>query len=471
MKVIKNYLYNATYQIFILLVPFVTIPYLSRVLGPTGIGINSYTNSIIQLFILLGGLGTNLYGSRQVAFVRDKRDELTQVFYEVTIFRLVSFLIIFLLFGVFLSFSGEYKLFYLAQSISILAALLDVAWFFMGLENFAITVLRNIVVKVTTLIFIFVFVKKPSDLMIYILIVSFSLVFGNLTLLPSLKRYIGYPNWKNLHIQKYFWPAILLFVPQVSTQVYVLINKTLLGFLINVRVSGYFDQSDKIIKMILAIVTATGTVMMPHVANAFAKGKHDETKRYLYESFSFVSALSVPMMLGLMAVADKFVPLFFTNKFIDVVPIMMLESVVILMIAWNNVLGTQYLLPTDQTKYFIQSVVLGTIFNCLIDIPFIILWDAKGAAVATVLSELLVFGYQLWTVRGQIKFRYLFEDNYKYFLAGAIMFVVIFMLDKKLSDSWLSIGLEILLGILVYLILLVLFRAKIVERAKSVLKR
>lgn len=471
MKVIKNYLYNATYQMFILLVPFVTIPYLSRVLGPTGIGINSYTNSIIQLFILLGGLGTNLYGSRQVAFARDKKSELTQVFYEVTIFRLISFLIIFFLFGVFLLFSGEYKIFYLAQSISILAALLDVAWFFMGLENFAITVLRNIIVKVTTLIFIFIFVRKPSDLMIYILIVSFSLVLGNLTLLPSLKRYIGYPDWKNLHIRKYFWPAILLFVPQVSTQVYVLLNKTLLGLMINVRVSGYFDHSDKIIKMILAIVTATGTVMMPHVANAFAKGKHDDTKRYLYESFSFVSALSVPMMFGLIAVANKFVPLFFTNKFIDVVPIMMLESFVILMIAWNNVLGTQYLLPTDQTKYFIQSVILGTLFNCLVDIPFIIFWNAEGAAVATVLSELLVFGYQLWAVRYQISFRYLFEDSYKYFSAGLIMFVLVFVLDRKLNNSWISIVLEILLGILIYLILLILFKAKIVDRAKNMMRK
>ncbi|MFC6176220.1 flippase [Companilactobacillus huachuanensis] len=470
MKVIKNYLYNAFYQVFILLVPFVTIPYLSRILGPVGVGINSYTNSIIQLFILLGGLGTNLYGSRQVAFVRDNREKLTKVFYEITIFRIIIFGISFFCFGIFMLFNHEYRLFYWAQAISIIAAMFDVAWFFMGIENFAVTVLRNIIVKIISLILIFTFVKSSSNLLIYILIISFSLVIGNLTLLPSLKRYIGRPNWNDFTIWKHLMPSVLLFVPQVSTQIYVLINKTLLGSMVNVQVSGYFDQSDKIIKMILAIVTATGTVMMPHVANAFAKGDNGKTKKYLYESFSFVSALSIPMMFGLMAVSSKFVILFFTKKFIDVIPIMMIESIVILLIAWNNALGTQYLLPTNQTKYYTQSVILGTVFNLVFDIPLIILWNAKGAAISTVISEFIVTGYQLWTLKSQINYKKLFKGSLKYFSAGFIMFLIIYSCDRNLNNSWMSIILEIIVGIIVYMFLLVLFKTEIIDEAKKILK-
>lgn len=462
MKVVKNYLYNALYQIFVLLVPFVTIPYLSRVLGPIGVGINSYTNSIIQLFILLGGLGTNLYGSRQIAFARDDKTTLTKAFYDIFFVRMISFAISFVLFLTFMLFVHKYRLFYWAQAISIIAAFFDIAWFFMGLERFAITVLRNIIVKIISLALIFIFVKSKSDLLLYILIVSLSLIFGNLTLFPNLKKYIGRPDWKRLSIGKQFLPSLLLFIPQVSTQLYVLINKALLGSMINVKVSGYFDQSDKIIKMILAVVTATGTVMMPHVANAFSKGRYDKTKEYLYKSFSFVSALSIPMMFGLIAVSSKFVLLFFTVEFVEVIPIMVIESMVIVFIAWNNVLGTQYLLPTNQTKYYTRSVVLGTVFNFIIDIPFIIFFDAKGAALATIFSEMLVTCYQLWTVRSQINYRNLFADTFKYFLAGLIMFIAIFILDKGLSSSWASIIFEIILGIVIYLCLIILFKVKII---------
>lgn len=83
MKIIKNYLYNAFYQIFVLLVPLVTIPYLARVLGPTGVGINSYTNSIMQYFIVFGSIGVDLYGNRQVAFVRNDPKKLTKTFFEI----------------------------------------------------------------------------------------------------------------------------------------------------------------------------------------------------------------------------------------------------------------------------------------------------------------------------------------------------------------------------------------------------
>lgn len=169
MKVIKNYLYNASYQVFVLLVPLITTPYLARVLGPKGVGINSFTNSVIQYFILFGSIGVNLYGNRQIAFVRDNKDLLTKTFYEIFFMRLTTILLSCLSFEIFLLFVNKYQIFYLAQSVSIIAAAFDISWFFMGVENFAVTVLRNFIVKIITLTSIFLFVKSYNDLSMYIL--------------------------------------------------------------------------------------------------------------------------------------------------------------------------------------------------------------------------------------------------------------------------------------------------------------
>ncbi|MCH5462501.1 flippase [Lactobacillus sp. LC28-10] len=470
MRVVRNYLYNASYQVFILLVPLITTPYLARVLGPTGVGINSYTNSIIQYFILFGSIGVNLYGNRQVAFVRDDRVQLTRTFYEIFFMRIVTIIIAFLAFMIFLLFVDQYQKYYWAQSLSIIAAAFDISWFFMGVENFAVTVLRNFVVKIITLISIFALVRSYADLNTYILILSISLLLGNLTLFPSLKRYIGSPKWRSMNLWRHLLPSFVLFVPQVATQVYLVLNKTMLGSMISVRAAGYFDQSDKMIKMVLAVVTATGTVMLPHVANAFAHGQHEKTKQLLYKSFSFVTALSVPMTFGLMAVAPTFVPLFFTAKFNSVVPVMIVEAVVILLIAWSNAIGTQYLLPTNQTKKYTTSVVIGAVVNLIVNIPLILLWGAVGASIATVISEATVTIYQLIVVRKQVNYHNLFLDTGKYLLAGLIMFVIVFMLNNRLPMTWLMLIVEVIIGILAYVILLLLLRVHLIKEVKQNLK-
>ena len=467
MKLIRNYLYNAFYQVFILIVPFVTTPYLARVLGPKGVGINAYTNSVIQYFILFGSIGVNLYGNRQIAFERDNRKKLTQTFYDIFLLRFFTTFLACLAFIVFLLIVDQYHVYYLAQAIAIVASAFDISWFFMGIENFAITVLRNFFIRMVALISIFVFVRSYDDLIVYILILSISTLLGNLILFPGLRKYIDRPNFSKINIWKHLLPSVSLFIPHIATQVYLVLNKTMLGAMVSVQASGYFEQSDKMIKMVLAVVT-TGTVMLPHVANAFAKGENDKVKNYLYSSFSFVTFISMPMMFGLMAVTPKFVPLFFTNRFMSVVPIMVIESIVILPIAWGNVVGSQYLLPTKQNRSFIVSVIIGAIVNLVINIPLIISMGAIGTAIATVISELAVTLYQLLSVRKQIKFKSLFSDFYKYLLAGIVMFIVVLYWDKLLSSSWISLLVEILIGVVVYLIILFLIRASILNKAKDI---
>lgn len=465
MKIVKNFLYNASYQVFVLLIPLITTPYLARVLGPTGVGINSYTNSIIQYFILFGSIGVNLYGNRQVAFVREDKKLLSATFFEIFLMRLMTIIIAYIMFVCFLLFSKQYQTYYLMQSISIIAAAFDISWFFMGMEDFAVTVLRNLLIKIVTLVSIFSFVKSKDDLAIYILILSLSLLLGNMTLFPNLKKYISKPNFKDLNIWQHFKPSMSLFMPQIATQIYLVVNKTMLGSMTSVQAAGYFDQSDKLVKMILAIVTATGTVMLPHVANAFANGHHEKTKKYLYTSVQFVTAISMPMMFGLMAVSRKFVPLFFTEKFVQVIPLITIEACVILLIAWSNALGTQYLLPTKQIRAYTTSVILGAVVNIILNVPLIALWGAVGTTIATVISELTVTFYQLYAIRKQVQYKKLFTDVSKYLVAGLVMWVGVYSFDVMLPATWLMLGLEVVFGATVYIILLILLKVQILRIA------
>ncbi|MCV3743088.1 polysaccharide biosynthesis C-terminal domain-containing protein [Lentilactobacillus hilgardii] len=468
MQLIKNFLYNASYQVFILLVPLITTPYIARVLGPNGIGINAYTNSIIQYFVLFGSIGVDLYGNRQIAFVRSNKKKLTQTFYEIFIMRFFTILLAYCIFLVFLFFTNQYRGFYLAQSVQIIAAAFDISWFFMGMEAFSVTVIRNLVIRILTIASIFIFINSYNDLRLYILILSISTLVGNATLFPNLRKYITlFPKLK-LHPWKHFKPSLIMFLPQIATQIYLVLNKTMLGSIDSVNAAGFFEQSDKIVKMVLAVVTATGTVMLPHVANVFARGDKKKTKDYLYNSFSFVTALALPMTWGLLAIAPKLIDLFLTPKFRSVIPIMSIETVVIILIAWSNVIGTQYLLPTKQLREYTQSVVIGAVINLMMNIPLILAWGAIGSAIATVISEITVTGYQLFAIRKQIKFRLLFADFGKYLLASVLMFTFVYLIDRLAVVTWLMLFLEILLGILIYLVLILAMRVRLVNLVKSI---
>lgn len=463
MKVLKNYLWNIGYQIFIILVPLVTVPYINRVLGPTGVGINAYTNSVVQYFILLGSLGINLYGSRGTAYIRDDQKKLTTYFWELAFLRIICIVIALAVYLGFTGFSEKYRWFYLAQGLALAGTALDISWFFQGLENFRITVLRNMFVKVASIVLIFTMVHTPDDTMLYILILAFSQLLGNLTMWPSVRRYVkSFPGWKQLNLKKHIRPAVGMLVPQLAIQIYVQLNKTMLGMLVGVTASGFYDNSDKIIKILLAVVTATGTVLLPHVANNFARGNSKAVQRSLKISMHIILALAFPLAFGIASVASPFTFYFFSVKFMPVAQLMMVESIVVIPIAISNAIGVQYLLPTNQMKPYTTSVILGSIVNIVLNVPLILRWEALGAIIATVLSETAVMVYQIWFVRKQIDLGELFSESWKYFAAGLGMFFVVQIVQHSLPRSILSLIIEVVVGAFVYLVLFIIFRPKIV---------
>lgn len=467
MKIVKNYLYNVGYNILILLTPLLTVPYISRVLGPTGVGINATTNSVITYFLLAGTVGITIYGNREIAFIREDFEKRSQVFWEIELLQITTIGLAYLAFCIFLFFQNQLKMYFFYQSFLIIAGAFDISWFFMGLEDFKKTVLRNILVKIISLFAIFVLVKTKNDVGIYILILSLSQLLGNVTLWPYLNRIVRVPKIATLHIFKHLKPSLSLFIPQVAITIYLAVNKTMLWQLDNVTASGYYDYSDKLIKLVLAIVTSIGTVMLPHIANLYARKKMKQVKEYLYISFDFVLFIAIPMCFGIAALATSLAPWFFGSEFTMVNKLLMIEAPVIILIGLSNVIGQQYLLPTKQTRTYTVSVVLGAVTNIVINIPLILKYGVYGAMIATLLSELTVTSYQLIKVRTALKLSKLFANVGKYMFAAVIMFMPVYVLNICMKISAISLFFQILIGLLIYIGMICILQPSILQRIKK----
>lgn len=461
-----------SYQVLLLLAPLVTVPYVSRVLGAQGVGINDYTNAVVTFFLLFGQIGVATYGNREIAYHRDNKYERTKIFWEIEIMQFVTVTAAYIVFLVFVyQFSNGYHTVFMMQSLLIIAGAIDISWYFRGLEDFQKTVTRNMIVKLGSIGLIFLFIKSPQDVTKYVLILAASQLVGNITFWPYLVTSLQKIDFKSLRPFSHVNPALVLFIPTIATQVYLVVNRIMLRFMdsSSTVAVGLFSQSDKMIKLVLAIVTAAGTVMLPHIAHKFAAGDVRGIRQSLYNSFDFVTALSVPMMFGIAAIATKFAPWFLGDQFTASGKIMIIEAPVILLIAWSNVTGTQYLMPVNRVKEFTISVTVGAVVNIISNIFLIEVYGANGAALSTTISEFAVTAFQIYSIKNTIRRRQLFKDTWRYMLSGGIMFIVVYRINTTIYMNTTNLIIQILLGGLIYVIGLVLLRAPILNQLKDML--
>mgnify|MGYP001859778208 FL=1 len=457
----KNYIYNLMYQILVILLPLITAPYISRVLGAENIGIYSYTTSISAYFILFGSLGVSLYAQREIAFHQDNKKENTKTFIEIVLLRTITMFISIAVFCITFVSNGEYGYFYKILIVELIAQCLDISWFFIGLEDFKKTVSRNLIIKFISVVSIFVLVKTPEDLNIYFWIYVLSVLIGNLSLWFYLPKYLVKVNVKELNIFKHLKPTLALFIPEIAIQVYTVLDKTMIGAIWEDKSEvGYYQQSEKIIKLLLTIITSLGTVLLPRIASCFANNKKQEVFGYLKKSFNFVFILAFPMVFGIIAVADKFVPLFFGPGYDKVVILMSVISPIILFIGMSNVIGKQYLLPTKRQKQYTISVVTGAVVNLIMNSCLIWKFGALGASIGTVIAEFTVTLVQLIFVRKEFDIKGILKLSIKYIISSIIMFVACKLVGLFSVNDFVSIVLQVGVGTIVYILMLLVLKDK-----------
>ena len=225
-----NYIYNVSYQILTLITPLITAPYLSRVLKVEGIGIYSYTASIVTYFVMFAALGTINYGNREISYLQNDRQNRSIVFWEIEFLSIGSVLCCLAAYSFFILFiNHKYTSLFLVQAFTIITVATDISWLLQGMEEFGKIVSRNVVFKILNILFIFIFVKSPNDLLIYVGGLCLLELASNLSIWFYVPQYINRPNFKQLHPIRHLKPTIALFIPTIASTIYINLDKTMLN--------------------------------------------------------------------------------------------------------------------------------------------------------------------------------------------------------------------------------------------------
>ncbi|MDO4987069.1 MAG: flippase [Candidatus Saccharibacteria bacterium] len=473
----KNFIYNLLYQILILIIPLVSTPYISRVLGAENIGIYSFTLSIATYFVLFGTLGTSTYGQREIAYVAHDKEKYSKTFWEIFILKLGTMTFSLLTFFLFFVLgNSEYNIYYAILTIEIVGSLLDISWLFQGLEEFKKTVLRNAIIRLVGFALLFVLVKTPADLPIYFAIHVASTFFGNFSLWFYLPKFLSKVNFKSLNPLKHLKNTIVLFIPQVAIQVYTVLDKTMIGAIITDKSEvGYYEQSQKLVKVLLAVVTSLGIVMASRIAKYYAAGKKRETEKAMYKSFRVVFLMGMPIMAGLMVTAPTFSPLFYGEGY-DAIPLLLrIISPILIFIGMSNVIGIQYLLPTKKQTEYTASVISGAAVNFIANLILIPKLGAVGASIGTVIAEFTTTAAQLYFVRKDFQISKIIFSSFIYIFASIIMVAVCLLIGNFVTVPFYKLIAQVVVGALSYGLVLVIFRdpliLEFISKVKSKLHR
>ncbi len=459
----RNYLYNMLYEAFLLVVPLAVTPYVSRTLQVDAMGQYSFMLSIATYFTLLASLGFDRYAQRQLAMHKDHTELQYKEFWEILICRGMTTLISLCIYGLMLmsSFDASKQVVGKIMMLNILAIGLDSTFFFQANEDFKKVALRNILIKAIGFSCIFLFVKDSGDVAIYTFIQSMIIVLSNVSLWLYLPRDVFHVRLNGLAPFQHLKPALLLFIPSIAISVYTSLDKTLIGLITHSEAeNGFYEYSEKIVKMALTMITALGAVMIPRNSYQAGRGEIAALRQNIYGAIRYVFFLGTPMFVGLFAVSSNFVPWYLGPQYDRAALLIKILSPIIVIIGMSNVLGVQYMIPVKQDKKFICSIVCGAAINFICNCIFIPVCGSVGAALGTVIAEgsvtmlmLILTNGELCTLNALRKI-----GVWKYLLSSLVMGCVLYPLSSVFAPTIFHSFCLVVMGIALYFGLLVAFK-------------
>ncbi|WP_044918327.1 flippase [Enterocloster clostridioformis] len=446
----KNFFYQIIYELLVLILPFITSPYIARVLGAEGLGIYSYSYSIAYYFVLFSMLGLKNYGNRAIAQARDNENKLNRTFSSILVIHIITSLICCAVYLIYVCSLEQDKVYAAIQGAFVLSGLFDISWFYFGIEEFKLTVTRNTIIKILNVACVFLLVKDSDDLWKYCAIMAVGMLVSQLTLWIPLRKYVRIVKIRMDEVTIHLKPLFILFIPAIAVSLYKYMDKIMIGSMSSKTQLGYYENAEKVINIPMTIIASFGTVMLPKMSNLATSTNKKESMRYIALSMEFVMCLAFALAFGLAGVGKTFAPVFWGDGFSVSGTIIMGLAVTIPFVSFANVIRTQYLIPNKKDNEYLAAVIAGAIANLVVNWTLIPNCGAFGATIGTIVAEVTVCIIQSYVVRNELPLLRYFKSFFTFIVYGALMFIFVYFLGKILGTSIETLLLQIVVGAIVY---------------------
>lgn len=448
----RNAAFNIVYRVLNVVFPLITTAHVSRVLTPEGIGNVAYAQNIVSYFVMFAVLGIPRYGTREIAKNRNDLATRNKLFTEIVIINTISTAVCALLYYI-VVLLGVFQdaLIYFVCGIELLFNFINIDWLYEGEEEYAYIAKRSVLIKFLAIVALFIFVKDKKDYPIYAFVTCLGLGCNHILNVFHARKYVKL-TFRNLEIGKHCRPVLVLALSALASSLYGNVNITMLGWLSNTESVGYYNNAHKVVNMVLTLVTAVSSVFMPRLSYLYP----NDIARYrklITIGAKIVLFLAIPCAVGIALVAEDAIIVLFGELFLPAKWTLRIMSVLTIIIGVGDLLCYQAIISSGKERLLIRSRIYAGIANMVLSMIFVPLYQHAGAAIALVVSEIIVNGMLLKQASQITKLCVDRGYVFKLIIGVTAMTVVVCGVQFVVRSSMLSLVVAVGMGALTYLVI------------------
>lgn len=438
MSIKRNFIYNSVLTSANYIFPFITYPYISRILGVENIGKCNFVDNVIFCFVIIGTLGVDLVGTREIAqnhgAARDKVFTGLITINGLTIlFSLISLYVCIL----FVDKFTEYNVLLLIGSFRLLFSFLSVNWLFQGLENFKFVTIRTIIVRTLFVILVFLLVNRSDDYIVYFILLTSSFVVNGIINIYFAKKEVRFCFDRKI-TRQLIRPVFYMGIYSITCWLYNSFGIVCLGLLTTDTEVGNYTTATKLYSIFLSLFSAFSAVMLPRLSSLTTDNNND-LKSLVNSSFDIVLTCTVPLAIFVISYSGEIVHLISGSGYEGAILPMQLVMPLLIIVGVSQIVIMQILMPFKKDKQILIATICGAFLGVILNVVLIPYAGSKGAAISWVLSEFFVLIVAYSFVKRFTKLSLSFKTLYQRLLGGIPYGIVIVLVRTVItSESYLQ---------------------------------
>ena len=456
-----NFTLNLTNTIAGLLYPVITFPYITRILLPEGIGLIQFLQSVINYFAMFAALGIPLYAVKEIAKVRDDIKERNQTTSEILCLHfcltLAAYAVL-LFFGFTVDKLSSNLLLYLILSIHLFLDVIGCEWFYQGIEDFKYITIRSLLVRLFSLIALFIFVKSKNDIYIYAALVILAEAGNFLFNFYHLRKFVNVfsVNLKSLNLRRHIRPALEIFMLNIIISIYINLDSVMLGLFKTNADVGYYAAATRIVRALCGFSIALGAVVFPRLTSYYNNQEIALFHKLTKDSLSFSMIVLIPLSVMVMITAPVLIPVFCGSAYGPSILTIQILAPIMVFLGISGIMGTKVLYAMDYQRIVIICTGFGAVSNFLLNLLLIPHFSYHGAAVASLVAEFLVSVSMLYYAYKLINVSIFDKSLIQTLIGSLLVAVTVIVVNRNIQVMpLLLLFIDFSIGALVYLLVMI----------------
>lgn len=472
-SIIKNIFFNVVKAFANLVIPLLTFSYATRILLDDGLGKVEFARSFVGYFVMLAMLGIVNYATREGAKIRDDKKALSKLAQEISIINAISVAASYILLAMLMIFIprlADYKVLIAINSISIFLTAIGFEWLYNAVEDYKYIAIRTIIFQLVTFTMIVNFVRVQDDIYKYAFILVLSSTGTNILNFFHSKKYITLRKQGKLNIKKHIKPIIVLFGMTFFVQIFSNLDITMLGFMNTDTSVGLYSVATKMVNVICSLLVAFISVLMPRISYYLEQGKQDAVVKLSYRAIDMLLMVSLPSALGLCLLSPQIIVIFSGAAFGSALFSARVLSVRVLLSPLNTFYIVQLFIPLEKDVQNSFTTAMAAFVNIFFNLFLIPHFSQNGAAIATILAEMVELIFNLYFSRNLLSLKETYKNLKWYLLADILIFIIWYVFQLMFGNSlWLLF--TIAAAVPVYFIFLLLCKCDTVRMLLEFIKK